>query len=97
MNTAIVFTCTGPILIVSNCDALADSRVIEKLAEKGISKFIAFEVPPDKVREIYGTYFTAALNELSNADDLQVLDSDSYSVFTNFSFEDLGEPIFFEE
>jgi hypothetical protein len=36
------------------------------------------------------------VSDLYQTDDLRVLDYDGHNVFHNFSFEELGEPIYFE-
>ncbi|MGV7223319.1 MAG: hypothetical protein ACQ9MH_17545 [Nitrospinales bacterium] len=96
MKAGIFFTGTGPILILTAYEALDDSRLIEKLLAKGIKKFIAYEVSEEKVKEKYGMKYKVILGDLRQTDDLRVLDYDGHHVFYNFSFEDLGEPIFNE-
>jgi len=77
-------------------EAFDDSRLIEKLLAKGIKKFIAYEVSEEKVKEKYGMKYKVILGDLRQTDDLRVLDYDGHHVFYNFSFEDLGDPIFYE-
>ena len=96
MKAGIFFTGTGPILILTTFDSLADDKIIKKLASKGVRKFIAYEAPLDLVREKYGTYFTTIAGDLNPEDDLRVLDYDGHNVFENFCFEELGDPIFHE-
>jgi hypothetical protein len=96
MRAGIFFTGTGPILVLTTYDSLADAKIVEKLAAKGIKKFIACEVPEHKVKEKYGTYFDVIMGDLYQSDDLRVLDYDGHNVFYNFSFSDLGEPIYHE-
>ena len=47
----IFFTGSGPIVILTSYASLKDSRLVEKLATKGIKEFVAFEVPPDMAKE----------------------------------------------
>jgi hypothetical protein len=96
MKAGIFFTGTGPILILTTYDALDDSRLIEKLSAKGIKKFIAYEVSEEKVKEKYGMQYKVILGDLHQTDDLRVLDYDGHHLFNNFSFKDLGAPIFHE-
>ena len=96
MRAGIFFTGTGPILVLTTYDSLADAKIVEKLAAKGIKKFIACEVPEHKVKEKYGTYFDVIMGDLYQSDDLRVLDYDGHNVFHNFSFADLGVPIYHE-
>jgi len=41
MKAGIMFTGTGPILIVTSYGSFDDPKLVEKLANKGITKFIA--------------------------------------------------------
>jgi hypothetical protein len=96
MKAGIFFTGTGPILILTTFVSLAAPQLIEKLSSKGIKKFIAYEVPEEKVKEKYGNHFNVVMGDLHQSDDLRVLDYDGHHVFYNFSLKELGEPIFHE-
>jgi hypothetical protein len=93
MKAGIFFTGTGPILLLTSYETLNDPSFVEKLATKGIKKFIAYEVPEDKVKEKYGQHYQVILGDLKQSDDLRVLDYDGHHVFYNFSVRELGEPI----
>ncbi len=43
---------------------------------------------------MYGTRFSIILGDLSQNDDLRVMDIDGHRVFNTFSFEELGQPIY---
>ena len=90
MKAGIVFTGTGPILVLTTYESFSDPGFIEKLAAKGIKKFIARELSLDIVRDKYGTQFTAVTNDVKQQDDLRVLDYNGYNVFHNFSFSEMG-------
>ena len=96
MNAGILFTGTGPILILTSYESLDDPKLIEKLALKGIKKFIAFEIQEDLVRQKYGKHFNMILGDLKQEDDLRVLDYDGHHVFYNFSLDEIGKPIYHE-
>ena len=96
MKAGIFFTGTGPILILTTYDSLNDLNLAEKLSAKGIKKYIAYEVPEDLVREKYGLQFKTIMGDLHQTDDLRVLDYDGHHVFYNFSFDELGKPIFYD-
>ncbi|MBU0984288.1 MAG: hypothetical protein KKA42_10495 [candidate division Zixibacteria bacterium] len=96
MKAAIIFTGTGPILILTTYATLRDPGFIEKLGYKGIQKFIAREVPVDLVREKYGTQYSVIINDVKQTDDLRVLDYNGHNVFYNFSFREMGEPFRYE-
>ena len=90
MNVSIIFTGTGPILILTTYESLEDEKLIEKLALKGIKKFIGYEVPLDLVKEKYGQQFDEIMKDVKQTDDLRVLDFDGHKIFYSFSFTDLG-------
>jgi hypothetical protein len=96
MKAGIFFTGTGPILILTSYESLNDPKLVEKLALKGIKKYIAYEIQEDLVKQKYGKHFNVILGDLKQADDLRVLDYDGHHVFYNFSIDDIGEPIYHE-
>lgn len=96
MKAGLIFTGTGPILILTSYDSLSDSRLAEKLSNKGIRKFIAYELPEDKVKEKYGKHFSIIMGDLNQTDDLRVLDYNGHHIFQLFSFKELGEPIVYD-
>jgi len=91
MKAGIIFTGTGPILILTSYQALDDPKLAEKLKVKGIQKFIASEVPLDKVKILYGNHFNVIMGDLSQTDDLRVLDYNGHNVFYNFPFGEMGK------
>lgn len=96
MKAGIIFTGTGPILILTTFDSFEDPKLVEKLGIKGIKKFIASEVPLEKAKTKYGNHYTVIMGDLNQTDDLRVLDYNGYNVFHNFSFSELGKPIYYE-
>ena len=96
MKAGIFFTGTGPILLLTSYEELNHPRFIEKLATKGIKKFIAFEIDSHKVKQRYGQHYQVILNDLKQSDDLRVLDYDGHHVFYNFSLSELGDPIYYD-
>ena len=93
MRAYIVFSGTGPILILTTYPELTDQYLVVKLAHKGIVKFIAYEVPLERVRSIYGVPFEVVAEDLEHTEDLRVLDFNGHHIFSRFSFDELGEPI----
>ncbi len=96
MKAGIYFTGSGALLVLTSYESLNNPNLINKFAMKGIKKFIAYEVPEDKVKAKYGQHYNVVLGDLHQTDDLRVLDYDGHHVFYNFSLKDLGEPIFYE-
>jgi hypothetical protein len=96
MKSGIVFTGTGPILILTTYRSFEDPNLVEKLKIKGIEKFIASEIPLDKVKEKYGNHFNVVMGDVDQTDDLRVLDYNGYNVFHNFAFSEMGKFIYHE-
>ena len=93
MRSYILFSGTGPILILTTYPELAAERLLEKLLHKGIVKFIAYEVPLERVQSIYGVPFEVIAADLERTEDIRVLDFNGHHIFSRFSFSELGEPI----
>jgi len=96
MKACIIFTGTGPILALTTFPSPSDQAFIDKLATKGINKFIARELPLDLVKEKYGRHFDVVMNDVKQTDDLRVLDYNGHNVFHNFSFSVMGAPFRYE-
>jgi hypothetical protein len=94
MKAGIIFTGTGPILILTTYESFEDPKFVAKLDVKGIKKFIASEVPLEKVKVKYGNHYLVVMGDLNQTDDLRVLDYNGYNVFYNFSFSEMGKPIY---
>lgn len=96
MKAGIIFTGTDPILILTTYDAFSDKKFCEKMRTKGITKFIAVEVPMDMCKQKYGKHFDIIMNDIKQPDDLRVLDYNGFNVFYNFPFETWGEEFRYE-
>ena len=96
MKAGILFTGSGPILILTNYSSFEDSHLTEKLAGRGIKKFIAFEIPEEKAKKIYGKHFDVIMQDRKETDELRVLDFDGRRIFNNFSLKDLGDHICYD-
>ena len=81
---------------MTSYESLEDPNLVEKLALKGIKKYIAFGIQEDLVKERYGKQFNVILGDLKQEDDLRVLDYDGHHVFYNFSLKEIGKPIYHE-
>ena len=89
----LIFTGTGPILVLSTYPGLTDERLLGKLRYKGISKFIAYEVDTEAVRERYHQSFESIAEDLRIEEDIRVLDFNGHQIMANFSLDELGAPI----
>jgi hypothetical protein len=93
MKAALIFTGSSPILIITSYPSLEDKRFLEKLKQKGIDKFIAFEVQLESAKEKYGSRFDVIRGDLNTTEDIRILDYNGQLAFERFSFEELGEMI----
>jgi hypothetical protein len=91
----LIFTGTGPILVLSTYPTLTDDRLVGKLRYKGIDKFLAYEVDLEAVRARYAHSFANIVKDLEAEEDLRVLDFNGHQIMANFSLDELGEPIKF--
>lgn len=97
MKAGILFTGTGPILILTTYQSFEDPHLVERLNSKGIKKYIACEVDEELVKQRYGNHYNVTLGDLQQQDDLRVLDYDGHHVFYNFNFSEIGEPVYHEQ
>jgi hypothetical protein len=97
MKAGIIFTGSGPILILTSYDSFTNKDIVEKLKAKGIKKFVVRELPVDLVKKKYGQHYNVVLGDLKQSDDLRVLDYNGHNVFYNFSFKEMGLPTYYEE
>jgi len=95
IRSYLIFTGTGPILVLSTYPEIRDPRLVAKLQYKGISKFIAYEVSLDAVRARYEQTFPNVARDLDEIEDIRVLDFNGHQIMANFSLDELGEPIKF--
>ncbi len=96
MKAGIIFSGTGPILILTSYESFDHPEFVKKLQTKGITKFIACELPLDLVKQRYGNHYLVIFNDLKKTDDLRVLDYNGYNIFHTFSFKEWGKPLFHE-
>ena len=92
-SSYLIFTGTGPILVLSTYPELTDDRLLRKLRYKGINKFIAYEVDSEAVRERYQQSFDSIIENLESVEDIRVLDFNGHQIMANFSLDELGAPI----
>ncbi len=96
MKAGILFTGSGPVLVLTSYEALTDPDLVAKLETKGINKFIAYEIPVEMAKNRYGIHYQVVMGDLHEDDDLRVLDYDGHHIFHTFSLSELGEPIYYE-
>ncbi len=96
MKAGILFTGSGPILFLTSYDRLSHPELVEKLAAKGIRKYVAYEVAVELLKSRYGNHYDVVLEDLHQDDDLRILDYDGHHVFNTFAFSEMGSPQYHE-
>ena len=90
MKAFMLMAGSGPLMILSSYDSIEEPAILEKLAAKGLDKFLSYEVPIELAKERYGGHFSDVANDLHESDDLRVLDYNGERAFRLFSFGELG-------
>lgn len=93
MNVFILFTGSGPLVILTSHASIEDPGLLEKLAGRGIDKFLAYSVPVALAKARYGMHFDIVGSDPSETDDLRVLDLDGTHAFRLFDFSEMTGPI----
>jgi hypothetical protein len=96
MKAAMLFSGSGPIVILTSHEGLEDPDLLDRLNRQGITKFIAFEVPIEVARSRYGIHFQIVCDSLDETDDLRVLDFNGQRAMELLPFKVLGSPILHE-
>ena len=97
MKGILVFSGSGPLLIVSSFPTIDNPYLINRLRAKGLQKFIAWEIPIDHCRDFYGFTYRDIVEDLEEHNDMRVLDFDGHRIFLNFSLRDLQDGVIFED
>ena len=96
MKAYLLFTASGPVVILSSHESPTDEVFLAKMKAKGVEKFIAYDLPWDEVKTRYGGHFQTVLNDLHESDDLRMLDFNGQRVFQLFRLDQLGKPYIHE-
>jgi hypothetical protein len=96
MKAYFMFTAVGPLVVLTSYDSIINPDLLIKLNSKGITKFIAHEVPVESAKEKYGMHFDIVLQDVHENDDFRILDYSGERAFKNFQLKELGPPIYFE-
>ena len=96
MKAYFLFTVSGPLVVLTSYDSIDNPKLLKGWESKGITKFIAHEVSIESVKAKYGIHFDIVCGDLHESDDLRVLDYSGERAFKNWSFKELGPPIYHE-
>ncbi len=97
MKAGIITAGSGAILVVTACDSFDDHNLIKALRQKGIDKYVEFEVPIDLVKRQYGQHYSVIMADRKQTDLLRVIDVDGQRIFKNFPLSVFGPPFCHEE
>jgi len=96
MKAYFVCTASGPLVVLTSCDSVDNTEFLKMFRSKGYAKFIAHEIPVELAKAKYGMHFNVVCNDPHESDALRVLDYEGKRACRNFSFEELGPPIYYE-
>lgn len=96
MKAFMLFTGSGPLVVLTSHEAITAPSLLAKFGAKGIDKFIAYELPLATAKERYGGHFEVVLRDLHETDDLRILDYNGERAFRLFRLTELGQPILHE-
>jgi hypothetical protein len=97
MKAGIIITGSGSTLALTSSDSFESSAFVDAVKEKGIDKYMVFEVPEDLVKSRYGQHYHVTMADRKQSDVLRIIDVDGQRIFRNFDLKSLGSPIFYEE
>ena len=96
MNVFILFAGSGPLVVLTSHASIDDPELLDKLAAKGIDKFLAYNIPLGLAKARYGMHFDIVARGLSETDDLRVLDFDGTRALRLFGFTEMTGPFIHE-
>jgi len=91
-----LFTGGGPLVILTSYESIEVPELLAKLTSKGITKFVACEIPVEVAKQKYGKHFDIVCEDLHQTDDLRVLDYNGQRAYSLFKFRELGPAIYHE-
>jgi hypothetical protein len=97
MKAGLLLSGSGAIIYLTSHEKFMDENLIWKFESKGITKFIAYEIPIEEAKKRYGGHFDVVVQDLRETDDLRILDYEGCRAFKMFSFKELGEPFTYEK
>lgn len=90
MRAYLVLTGNGPLLVMTSNSCITGEALQESLRHKGIEKFLAYEIPVDRLHEYYGVPFEIIAADIEGGQDLRVLDFDGPHIFKRVPLSELG-------
>lgn len=97
MKAIMLVSGNGAMVILTSHGSATEPALLDKLAGKGIAKFIAFDVPMELAKERYGGHFDVVMQDLHETNDLRILDYNGARAFDLFTFDELFGPVYYEK
>ena len=80
-------------MILTSYASVEDPALLRKLASKGIEKVLAYEIPLPLAKQRYARHFDVVCQDLSQTEDLRVLDYNGQRALHLFTFDEMGTPM----
>src|SRR5688500_8987130 len=93
MHVFFLFTGSGPLVILSSYASVEDPSLARMLARNGLEKCLAYVIPLSMAKERYAKHFDFVCQDLSQTDDLRVLDSNGRRAHHLITFREMGTPV----
>ncbi|HVS66585.1 MAG TPA: hypothetical protein VMT85_24135 [Thermoanaerobaculia bacterium] len=93
IHALLIISGSGPMLILTSYPGPGDPRLVEQLRWRGISRFLAYEIAIDTVRERYPDAFARVAQDLAETEDARVLDYNGHQIMAKFRHSELGQPL----
>lgn len=96
MKVYMIMTATGPVVVLTSYSSPVDPNLVVKLANKGVTKYAAYEIQVDLARERYGQHYFVVEHDAHDDDYLRILDENGVRMFGLFRFSEMGPPVHYE-
>lgn len=96
MKAGLLLTGSGALVYLTSHSTYIDDDIISKLNNKGIHKFIAYEISAEEAKKRYGGHFGHVMMDLHETNDFRVLDYEGCRAMSMFKFTELGTPFYHE-
>jgi hypothetical protein len=93
IHALLIISGSGPMLILTSYPGPGDPRLVEQLRLRGISRFLAYEIAVDVVRDGYPDAFERVAADLHETEDARVLDYNGHQIMAKFQHSELGQPL----
>jgi hypothetical protein len=93
IHALLIVSGSGPMLLLTSYPGPDDARLVEQLRLRGVSRFLAYEIPVEIVRERYPESFERVALDLAAVEEARVLDYNGHQIMAKFARAELGQPL----